>query len=136
MKRMTRRLPLVVLAFVLLAASCSGNPEGPSSGVNVSYSAQMASSWHWVGDPQRVEIGLLGSGGEGTRVVTGGSIELSFDFLGGGRDDPLAGPSPTARFIPVPGSDPGGDAPALSTGNGVYEADGVVFDQAGVWRVS
>jgi hypothetical protein len=90
-----------------------------------------------VGDPQRVEIGIFGSSGEGVQIVTGGSIDLSFDYLGSdGSGDPAAGPTATADFIPVPGSGPAGGAPTLSTGNGVYEADGVVFDQAGLWRVT
>jgi hypothetical protein len=130
-----RRLTAMLLTLAAVASACTGDPNGPE--VNVSYSASMASSWHWVGDPQRVEIGLLGSSGGGTRVVTGGSVDLAFDYLGSdGGGEPVAGPTATADFIPVPGSSPPGDAPTLSTGNGVYEADGVVFDQAGLWRVT
>jgi hypothetical protein len=134
-ERMTRRpLPAMLLALALMSA-CTSDPNGPN--VNVSYSAAMASSWHWAGDPQRVEIGILGSGGEGTRVVTGGSVELAFEYLGiDGSAEPSAGPTATADFIPVPGSTAPADAPALSSGNGVYEADGVMFDQAGLWRVT
>jgi hypothetical protein len=135
---MTRRPRFVVLLTVaLFAAACDGGEPSDPIGVDVSYSAAMASSWHWVGDPQRVEIGILGDGGEGVQIVTGGSINLSFDYLGSdGSGDPVAGPTATADFLSVPGSGPAGDAPTLSTGNGVYEANGVVFDQAGLWRVT
>jgi hypothetical protein len=134
---MTRpRLPLALLGLILVGSGCNGDGD-PTPPVDVSYSAAMASSWHWVGDPQRVEIGLLGSSGEGAQVVTGGTVGLAFDYLGAdGSGEDVAGPTATADFIPVPGSSPAGDTPTLGAGNGVYEADGVVFDQAGLWRVT
>ena len=37
----------------------------------------------------------------------------------------------------MPGTDASGDAPTIATGaNGVYEAEGVTFDRAGVWRAT
>jgi hypothetical protein len=98
----------------------------------------MASSWHWVHDPQRVQVGIFARDAEGIRVVSGGSIDLAFAYLGeDGGGDPLQGPSASATYIPVPGTEPGGDRPALSSGaRGIYEAEGVVFGEPGFWRVA
>ena len=127
---------LLSILIVGMTAACSGAPQNGTDDVGTNYSAQMASSWHWVQDPQRVQIGIFGSDGEGVRVVTGGSIELSFEYLGAdGSGEPVSGPSATADFIAVPGDGSPGDLPSLSTGNGVYEAEQVVFDHAGMWRV-
>ena len=128
---------LMSVLFVLTAAACTGSPEDGGDALDATFSAQLASSWHWVQDPQRVQVGIFGSDGEGIRVVTGGTIELSFDYLGvDGSREPVAGASATADFIAVPGSEQPGDLPTLSTNNGVYEAEGVVFDQAGIWRAT
>jgi hypothetical protein len=128
---------LLSILLVLATAACTGTSEDGGDALGANFSAQMASSWHWVQDPQRVQVGIFASDGEGVRVVTGGTIELSFEYLGtDGSGEPAAGPSATADFIPVPGSEPAGDLPALSAGNGIYEAEDVVFDQAGIWRVT
>lgn len=127
---------LLSALIVVVTVACSGPPQDGSDDLGTNYSAQMASSWHWVQDPQRVQIGIFGSDGGGVRVVTGGSIELAFEFLGAdGSGEPVTGPSATADFIAVPGGGSPGDLPTLSAGNGVYEAEDVVFDQAGTWRV-
>jgi hypothetical protein len=132
---MIARAPLSIL-IALVTAACTGAPEDGGDALGASFSAQMASSWHWVQDPQRVQIGIFGSNGAGVRVVTGGTIELSFEYLGAdGSGEPVVGPSATADFIAVRGGEPPGDLPTLSAGNGVYEAEDVVFDQAGMWRV-
>jgi hypothetical protein len=128
---------LLSILFALMTAACAGSTEDGGDALGASFSAQMASSWHWVDDPQRVQVGIFASDGEGVRVVTGGTIDLSFEYLGSdGSGEPTVGPSATADFIPVPGSEPAGDLPTLSAGNGVYEAEDVVFDQPGIWRVS
>jgi hypothetical protein len=128
---------LMSVLFVLTTAACTGSPEDGGDDLDATFSAQMASSWHWVQDPQRVQVGIFGSDGEGIRVVTGGTIELSFGYLGvDGSGEPVAGASATADFIAVPGSGQPGDLPTLSTSNGVYEAEDVVFDQAGIWRAT
>ena len=98
----------------------------------------MASSWHWSGDPQRVQVGIVASDANGVRFVSGGSVDFAFSYLGtdGGRE-PEPGPSAAATYIPVPATAPAGDAPGIVTGaRGVYEADGVVFDTPGIWRVT
>ena len=101
--------------------------------LDTSYAAQMASTWHYVGAPQRVQVGILASDANGLRVVTQGTVDLAFSYLGtDGSGEPSAGPTATASYVPVPGTDASGDAPAIVTGtNGVYEAKDVTFDEAG-----
>ena len=131
-----RRLPLSTLVLVTLAVSCTNGENGPN--VDTSYSAQMASTWHYVGAPQRVQVGILASDANGLRAVTQGSVDLAFSYLGAdGGDAPSAGSTATASYVPVPGSDASGNVPALITGaNGVYEAEDVTFDEAGIWRAT
>ena len=125
---------LVSGIIAVLVVGCSDSTESPGASLDTTFAAQMASSWHWIGDPHRVQVGLFGSGPDGVRVVTGGSVELAFSYLGDGNGEPEAGPTATATYVPVPGTGPGGDAPSLSSDRGVYEAEGVVFDRPGVWR--
>jgi hypothetical protein len=131
-----RRALIVVLALV--AAACTGSREEGGTGLNTTFSAQMASSWHWTGDPQRVQVGIFASDAEGIHVVSGGAIDLAFAYVGtDGGSNPVPGPSAPATYIPVPGTEPGGDRPAISAGaRGVYEAEDVVFDDPGIWRVT
>jgi hypothetical protein len=91
-----------------------------------------------VGDPQRVQIGILASDADGVRPVAGGTIDLAFAYLGtDGGAEPVAGPTATAEYVKVPGSATPGDAPGLTVGaNGVYEAEDVEFDQPGFWEVA
>jgi hypothetical protein len=127
---------LAVAAVAFATAACTASTDGDDLARN--FSAQMASSWHWAGDPQRIQVGILAGGVDGVQPVTGGSVDLSFAFLGAdGGGDPVAGPTAEASYLPVPGSATAGDAPGLTTGaNGVYEAEGVVFDDAGLWEVT
>ena len=132
-----RRLLLSMLVLATLAVSCSGGKQGDNK-TDISFSAQMASTWHHVGAPQRVEVGVVASDTNGLRFVTQGTIEMGFSYLGtDGSSQPVAGPTATASYVPVPGTDASGDAPALTSGaRGVYEAEDVTFDQAGVWRAT
>lgn len=134
-----RHLLLRMLVLTTAVASCSsggrGNTDQPT---DTSFSAQMASTWHYAGAPQRVQVGIVASDENGIRFVTQGSIDLAFSFLGtDGTGDPVAGPTATASYVPVPGTDASGDAPTLTSGGrGVYEAKDVTFDQVGVWRTT
>jgi hypothetical protein len=125
---------LAAVAFA--TAACT--PSTDSDDLDRTFSAQMASSWHWVGDPQRVQIGLLASDADGVHRVSGGTIDLAFAYLGtDGGAEPVAGPTATADYIPVPGSPTADDGPGLAVGaNGVYEAEDVVFGQPGFWQVT
>jgi hypothetical protein len=130
-----RRILVLLAAFATAACTSS---DGSDIGIDARFAAGMASSWHWVGDPQRVEVGIFADDAQGRHVVSGGTIDLSFSYLGsdgGATAEP--GPSATATYVPVPGTSPAGDAPAIVTGaRGIYEAEGVVFDSPGVWQVT
>jgi hypothetical protein len=132
-----RRLLLSMLVLASVAVSCSGG-NGEDHKTDTSFSAQMASTWHYVGAPQRVEVGIVASDANGLHFVTQGTLEIGFSYLGAdGSSQPKAGPTATASYVPVPGTDASGDAPTItSDARGVYEAKDVTFDQAGVWRAT
>jgi hypothetical protein len=133
---MTPRRVLAWLAAIALAATAC-TTDGNSNRLDTAFSAEMASSWHWSRDPQRVQVGIFGSDADGLHIVSGGSIDLAFSFLGAGGDAPVQGPSATATYVPVPGTEPAGDLPSISLGaRGIYEAEDVVFDTPGVWQVT
>ena len=50
-KRMIRRLLLSMLSLATVLASCTTADDGPGGDLDTSYSAQMASTWHYVGTP-------------------------------------------------------------------------------------
>ena len=99
----------------------------------------MASTWHYAGAPQRVQVGILASDANGIRVVTQGAVDLAFSYLGDGRHRRAGGrapppPRPTSRSR-------GPTLPATRRRssrerNGVYEAEDVTFDEAGIWRAT
>ena len=133
-----QRLLLVVLVLATALVSCTNGAESPNGNLDTSYAAQMASTWHYAGAPQRVQVGIVASDADGVRFVTQGALGIAFAYLGeDGSSDPTAGPTADARYIPVPGTDASGDAPAIVTGaRGVYEADGITFDRSGIWRAT
>ncbi|MEX2202831.1 MAG: hypothetical protein WD965_01960 [Actinomycetota bacterium] len=134
------RSVVLVVALTALAAACTsgGDPEpsptGPTGGA---VSAGMASSDHYVGAPQRVAIGLqLGDG----RLVTFGSVDVSFSYLGTAEapvDPPERGPATVAVYLPTPGTADDASGPTVSLpseARGVYQAEDVTFDRAGFWQ--
>jgi hypothetical protein len=133
-----RRLLLSTLLLASAVVSCTSDQNGPSGGLDTSYAAQMASTWHYAEAPQRVQVGILANDANGIRVVTQGAVDLAFSFLGtDGSGEPAAGPTATATYVPVPGTDASGGAPRIIAGaNGVYEAEDVTFDSAGIWRAT
>jgi hypothetical protein len=135
----SRSVVLVVVLTALATACTSGgdpdpSPTGPTRGL---ISAAMASSDHYVEAPQRVAIGLPASDG---RLVTFGSVDVSFSFLGTAQDPadpPEAGPAAVAVYLPTPGTADATGGPTLSLpsdARGVYQAEDVVFDRAGFWQ--
>jgi hypothetical protein len=137
-ERMTvRRLLLVSLALLLGASSCTSEPPS-DGGLDTLFAAQLASSWHYSGAPQRVQVGIAASDANGIRYVTQGTIDVAFAYLGtDGSGAPEAGPTATADYVPVPGTDASGDTPTIISGaRGVYEAEGVTFDRVGIWRAT
>jgi hypothetical protein len=134
------RSPLVALVLVALAASCSSDgdpaPTGTVAG-RLEVSAQLSSTDHYIGAPQRVGVGLILAD---RRFVAYGSVDLRFDYLGTSETptDPRRGPSATGVYLPSPGTPEGGSTPQIvqpSEARGVYEATEVTFDEAGFWRV-
>ena len=136
-----RAIP-AVLGLALLAAACtSGGTDEPSPSVSVDepqqVSAIMASTDHYVDAPQRVGLGLVLSD---NRLVSFGSVDLRFSYVGTADQpqDPEPGPAATAVYVPTPGTPNEGSAPTVtqpSEARGIYVAEDVSFDRAGFWQV-
>jgi hypothetical protein len=128
---------LVVLAAVVASCTSGGDPDPGPTGPMSNLSAGMASSDHYVEAPQRVAIGLQSGDG---RLVTFGSVDVSFSYLGtaeGPVDPPGPGPAAVAVYLPTPGTADEGGRPTLSLpseARGVYQAEDVTFDRAGFWQ--
>ncbi len=158
--RTARALLIAVIAGVLLAACGSGGSGGsggskdtgagsdaPGGGSASSaagggehpFVAQVASYDLSAGRPQRFLAALAGNG-TGT-LVGFGSVRLTFSFLGAkGAGKAVVKDTVSASYLPIAGqsldlSQPGPREVKPSEGIGVYEAMGVVFDQAGFWNV-
>jgi hypothetical protein len=140
---MPMRRSLLGLALVMaVAASCTSGGDDPapsgSGGPDEALNAIAATTDLYAGDPQRVGIGLVLNDG---RLVSYGSADMRFSYQGDGSAStpaPTAGPSATAVYVPTPGTPEGGTTPVItqpSEGRGVYEAEGVVFDEPGYWQV-
>ncbi|HEV8564961.1 MAG TPA: hypothetical protein VGR41_08595 [Actinomycetota bacterium] len=134
-----------VLALSLLAGACTGNgnPDPTTtSGADASQlGASMASSDLYAGSPQRVLVGVLQQDQDGVHNVTGGSVRFVFSYLGASGTDPaVEGPTASANYVPapgLPGSPAGTPTPTdPSVSRGTYQAEGVTFDQAGLWEVA
>ena len=76
-----RRVSLATLALFLGAMSCTADPTDGSD-VDTTFAAQMASTWHYAGAPQRVQVGIAASDSNGVRVVTQGTVDFAFAYLG------------------------------------------------------
>ena len=131
-----RRLASASVLLVLLAAACGTNSGTTSGGTSPSQGAttfalQVASPDLYAGTPQRVQVGVFGSGAEGVELLTGGSIPLTLVSAAGG--DPISG---TATYVPAPGT-PHAKEPSLtapSDARGVYQLENVTFPTAGQWQ--
>jgi hypothetical protein len=139
------RRPFIAMAatFALGAVACSSTaettpPSSPASGGGpdpATFAAQVASIDLWAGDAQDVQIGVFSATeDEGVRLVTGGSIDVTFTPFG---EEPTSGPV-SARYLPAPGTaGTDADAPALTSpdvARGVYQADDTTFDETGIWN--
>jgi hypothetical protein len=137
-----RRSLLGLALVVAVAASCTSGGDDPapsgSGGPNEVLNAAAATTDLYVGNPQRVGIGLVLNDG---RVVSYGSVDMRFSYQGDGSaatTAPTDGPAATAIYVPTPGTPKGSTTPAItqpSEARGIYEAEGVVFDEPGYWRV-
>jgi hypothetical protein len=139
------RRTLLVVTVALLATACTGGGDGaspaPSSGASdtASFAAQVGSTDLIAKQPQEVEVGLFQSTPDGgVQLVTFGSVQLRFSFLGDGGASPQPGPKATATYLPAPTTQATGSGPSLNdpgTARGVYLARGITFDHPGVWNV-
>jgi hypothetical protein len=132
-----------VVGLTLLLAACSGGDEpstpDPTGSSSSTLAAEMATTDLFAGAPQRVQAGVFATTQDGTQLLTFGQVQFAFSFLGeDGSGQPVAGPVATASYVPAPGTPVGSGNPALSDpadARGVYEADDVTFDRAGVWAL-
>jgi hypothetical protein len=141
-----RGVAAAVVAAVVLAA-CGGDGESGGSPATTATQrselvAQVA-SYDLVQDrAQRFIVGLLDNGSQ--ELIGYGTVGLSFSYLGprdAPRSTPAAGPSTEAdyRLVPGEGTSTNTSGPrriSTSEGRGVYGADGVTFDDAGMWQVT
>ena len=135
------RIHAVVLALAIglaVPACSSGGGGDRSAAPAAAMRAIMATTDLYVGAPQRVAVGLPLDDG---RLVSFGSVEFSFSFLGtkSSPATPAPGAPVTARYVATPGTPAGGTEVSItqpSQGRGVYEADNVRFDRAGYWQVA
>ena len=128
-------LVLVALAVAVAASACTSNGDPPPTGpTGPPVNALMASSDLYVGAPQRISFGLVLND---QRVVSFGSVDVSFVYRGSGDDEPQPGPTAVAVYLPTPGTTDGPGGPSVtlpSEARGVYQAEDVTFDRAGVWE--
>ncbi|MGH9187718.1 MAG: TlpA family protein disulfide reductase [Acidimicrobiales bacterium] len=141
-RRAIRAAALIVAAVVVLGACSSGDDAGtaaPTTAASPDGLVAVAASFDVaVGRPRRFLVGLFS---EDHGNVGYGTVEFNFSYLGTDRaeGDPRPGPSATASFLPVPGSEPPTPPPGPaflrpSEGRGVYAAD-AGFGQPGIWEV-
>jgi len=134
-----------VLTLGLLASTCAGSddpvapdPSGSSPGAST-LAASVASTDLAAGSAQRFSLGIFSSDAEGVKLLTFGQVTFRFAFLGDGASGSEAGPEVTGTYLSAFGMAQGGSTPALSApseARGVYQAEGVEFDRAGVWQVN
>jgi hypothetical protein len=147
MVAMTRRLPLLVASFAMIAAACTSGGETEPAPTDAppsasALAAQVASSDLAADSPEAVEIGVFSSTDEaGVRFLSFGEIDVAFSFLGtAGEGPPADGPATAARFVPAPGADRrSGAGPTLTDPAdvaGVYVTPEVTFPEAGIWNVT
>lgn len=99
----------------------------------------MASYELITGDPQRVSVGLVRSGGE---LIGYGTVTMDFAFVGDGTKSVDRAPveaSVDGQYVLIAGhaASPNRSGPRIikgSDGIGVYQAE-VAFDKAGIWLV-
>ena len=143
-----RRAPLaaVVLSLGVLISGCasgaSGSTGAPTGGSPSSaFAAQVATTDLFTGTPQRIQVGVAWSTqAAGVKLLTFGQVGFAFSYLGtDGSAAPTSGPQVKATYLPAPGTPSSGPGPALSdpgVARGVYAAENVTFDKAGVWQVA
>ena len=146
---MTRRYAFaLVAALAVLVAACGGGDDGETAapttteGRGGGLAAQVASYDFVAARAQRFIVGVLDDGGQ--ELVGYGTVDLAFSYLGTReepRQPPTSGPTVEADYRLVPGEGSSADTSgprviSSSEGRGVYGADDVRFEQAGLWEVT
>jgi hypothetical protein len=135
---MTRRAALL-LTVALAASGCADDGNGDRGPPAESLQVFPASYDLSAGAPTRFIAGL----GTGDNLfVSGGTVEMRFFFLGEteAQGQPELLTEAAAAFLPLPGEEGAAvpEAPTAvpgSEGRGVYKAEPVTFDRAGLWEV-
>ena len=135
---MRRSMLVVALALGAVATACASNgtpqPTGATGATGTAVNAVMATSDLYIGAPQRISFGLVLND---QRLVSFGSVDVTFVYRGSGDDEPQRGPAGSAVYLPTPGTPDGTGGPTVtlpSEARGVYQAEDVTFDRAGVWE--
>ena len=134
---------LLAATALLAAAACSGSeaPPGGDGGVAAGELTAAVASFDLAAEtPTRFIVGLSLLDDTGQLAVTGGSVDLSFSFLG---EEEATGSEPyrdeTATFLPIPGAaGPFEGRPvavSAASGRGVYAIYDFEFDRSGFWEV-
>jgi hypothetical protein len=143
-----RLVALTALCVVFVGVACTQDQGSTTttgatgSAIDTStFAAQVASTDIAAGRDEAVQVGVFSSTQDaGVKVLSYGGVQLAFAFLGtDASGEPHDGPTTTATYLPAPGTDDTGTEPALtnpSDARGVYQADGIRFDHAGIWRVT
>ena len=131
---------LLLLAVIGVACTKAPGSGGSASNGSTTFAASVGSTDLWAGAPQRFQVGVYQSTQSGgVKLVTFGQVGLAFAYLGSdGKQSPAQGPQTTATYLPAP-TTATGEGPTLSdpaTARGVYQAENVTFDRAGVWEVT
>jgi hypothetical protein len=137
-----RALAAGVVSALLLVA-CRGSGGGSSSSPTAdqgTFAAAVASTDMWSGAPQRFQLGISWSSqNQGVKLVTFGQIALAFTYLGTDASaTPVSGPQVEASYLGAPTTLSVGPGPALSdpsVARGIYQAENLTFDKAGIWQV-
>ena len=136
-----RRSIYLGLALAVLASACTkGDPTPPpTSAPNARFTAEMATSFLYADHPLDAEIGLFSGTSSGVQLVTFGTVQVAFVYLGAAKE-PAASGTPgtpvTAGYLPAPTTQATGSGPSLSdpsTARGVYDAHDTTFDKPGWW---
>lgn len=137
----SRRIVAAALGCLLLATACAGSDgptkPAPASSVASTLAASVGSGDLSVGSPQRFQIGVYSSDGQGLKLLAFGRVKLAFSFLGNGSGAAEPGPQATGAYIGAFGTPQDGPGPVFEDPNdarGVYQAV-VEFDRAGTWQV-
>jgi hypothetical protein len=139
-----KKASVAVATSALLLVACTQTKSGSSPGGQNAdagtFAAAVASTDMYAGTPQRFQLGISWSSqSQGVKLVTFGQIALAFTYLGTNASaTPVAGPQVSASYLGAPTTLSVGPGPALSDPNvarGVYQAESLTFDQAGIWQV-